>query len=158
LKDESSKYLSHENASFRMETIRQPTLFQMEKSSQAAKLVGEPKIERPYSLGRNFARHFRVHSKRLGRQLLPSRYEVTRFSFLRHSVCHSRSGLDILGHSTVQTTLSGYQQVQTDDFRAPLNEMATELLSDVIKRAWRQLDVLKLKELVNRGGLEPPTR
>jgi hypothetical protein len=50
LKDESSKYLSHENTSFRMETIRQPTLFQMEKSSQAAKLVGEPKIERPYSL------------------------------------------------------------------------------------------------------------
>jgi hypothetical protein len=50
-----------------------------------------------------------------------------------YAVCHSRSGLDILGHSTVQTTLSVYQHVQTEDFRAPLNEMATELLSDVIK-------------------------
>jgi integrase len=40
---------------------------------------------------------------------------------------------ELLGHSSVQTTLSVYQHVETEDFRAPLNEMATELLSDVTK-------------------------
>jgi uncharacterized protein YecE (DUF72 family) len=34
----------------KVEPIRQPTLFQMEKLDQAAELAGEPKIERPYSL------------------------------------------------------------------------------------------------------------
>jgi integrase len=40
---------------------------------------------------------------------------------------------ELLGHSSVQTTLSVYQHVETEDFRAPLNEIASELLSDVIK-------------------------
>jgi integrase len=40
---------------------------------------------------------------------------------------------ELLGHSNVPTTLSVYQHVETEDFRAPLNEMATELLSDVTK-------------------------
>jgi integrase len=40
---------------------------------------------------------------------------------------------ELLGHSSVQTTLSVYQHVETEDFRAPLNERATELLCDVIK-------------------------
>jgi integrase len=40
---------------------------------------------------------------------------------------------ELLGHSSVQTTLAVYQHVETEDFRAPLNEMAIELLSDVIK-------------------------
>jgi integrase len=39
----------------------------------------------------------------------------------------------LLGHSNVQTTLSIYQHVETDQFRAPLNEIATELLPDVTK-------------------------
>src|SRR5205809_1202673 len=34
----------------RMQPIRQPTLFQMEKLDEASKLPSEPKIERPYSL------------------------------------------------------------------------------------------------------------
>jgi hypothetical protein len=34
----------------KVEPIRQPTLFQMEKLEEAAGPVGEPKIERPYSL------------------------------------------------------------------------------------------------------------
>jgi len=40
---------------------------------------------------------------------------------------------ELLGHSSVQTTLSVYQHVETEDFRAPLNEMTTELLCDVTK-------------------------
>ena len=42
---------------------------------------------------------------------------------------------ELLGHSNVQTTLSVYQHVETDQFRAPLNEIATELLPDVTKLA-----------------------
>src|SRR6266487_2465490 len=34
----------------KVEPIRQPTLFQMEKLEEAAELAGELKIERPYSL------------------------------------------------------------------------------------------------------------
>jgi len=34
----------------KLEPIRQPTLFQMEKPDQAAELTNQPKIERPYSL------------------------------------------------------------------------------------------------------------
>jgi hypothetical protein len=34
----------------KVEPIRQPTLFQMEKLEDAAKPASEPKIERPYSL------------------------------------------------------------------------------------------------------------
>jgi excisionase family DNA binding protein len=41
----------------------------------------------------------------------------------------------LLGHSNVQTTLAIYQHVETEDFRAPLNETANELLCDVIKPA-----------------------
>jgi len=40
---------------------------------------------------------------------------------------------ELLGHSSVQTTLSVYQHVETEDFRAPMNEMTTELLLDVTK-------------------------
>jgi integrase len=40
---------------------------------------------------------------------------------------------ELLGHSSVQTTLSVYQHVETEDFRAPMNEMTTELLCDVTK-------------------------
>ena len=40
---------------------------------------------------------------------------------------------ELLGHSSIQTTLSVYQHVETEDFRAPLNEMTTELLCDVTK-------------------------
>jgi integrase len=40
---------------------------------------------------------------------------------------------ELLGHSSVQTTHSVYQHVETEDFRAPLNEMTTELLCDVTK-------------------------
>jgi hypothetical protein len=36
----------------KVEPIRQPTLFQMEKLDQAPELAGEQKIERPYSLPR----------------------------------------------------------------------------------------------------------
>jgi integrase len=39
----------------------------------------------------------------------------------------------LLGHSDVRTTLAIYQRGETEDFRAPLNEMATELLCDVSK-------------------------
>jgi hypothetical protein len=34
----------------KVEPIRQPTLFQMEKLEEAPRLATEPKIERPYSL------------------------------------------------------------------------------------------------------------
>ena len=40
---------------------------------------------------------------------------------------------EILGHSDVHTTLRVYQHVETEDFRAPLNELADELLRDVTK-------------------------
>jgi integrase len=40
---------------------------------------------------------------------------------------------EILGHSDVHTTLKVYQHVETEDFRAPLNELADELLRDVTK-------------------------
>ena len=40
---------------------------------------------------------------------------------------------ELLGHSNVQTTLSVYQHVETEDFRAPMNEMTNELLCDVAK-------------------------
>jgi integrase len=40
---------------------------------------------------------------------------------------------ELFGHSSVKTTLSVYQHVEAEDFGAPLNEMATELLCDVIK-------------------------
>jgi hypothetical protein len=36
----------------KVDPIRQPTLFQMEKLDRAAELAGELKIERPYSLPR----------------------------------------------------------------------------------------------------------
>jgi len=39
-----------ERKSPKVEPIRQPTLFQMEKLDQAAELAGELKVERPYSL------------------------------------------------------------------------------------------------------------
>ncbi len=42
---------------------------------------------------------------------------------------------EILGHSDVHTTLKIYQHVGTEDFRAPLNEIAGELLCDVTKSA-----------------------
>src|SRR6202007_1613308 len=40
---------------------------------------------------------------------------------------------EILGHSDVHATLRGDQHVETEDFRAPLNELADELLRDVTK-------------------------
>jgi len=40
---------------------------------------------------------------------------------------------ELLGHSSVQTTLSVNQDVETEDFRAPMNEMTTESLCDVTK-------------------------
>jgi integrase len=42
---------------------------------------------------------------------------------------------ELLGHSSVQTTLSVHQHVEPEQFRAPLNEMATELLPDVAQSA-----------------------
>jgi integrase len=42
---------------------------------------------------------------------------------------------ELLGHSNVQTTLSVYQHVEPEQFRAPVNEMATELLPDVTQSA-----------------------
>ena len=39
----------------------------------------------------------------------------------------------MVGHSDVHTTLSVYQHIETEDFRAPLNELADELLRDVTK-------------------------
>src|SRR6266850_3807026 len=51
----------------------------------------------PILLGGNSSRHFRFHSRWLGRFVLSSWHEVTRFSFLlRHSVCYGRGGLDFL--------------------------------------------------------------
>jgi len=41
---------------------------------------------------------------------------------------------ELLGHSNVQTTLETYQHVETEDFRAPLDETAAQLLSNVSKR------------------------
>jgi integrase len=38
---------------------------------------------------------------------------------------------EILGHADVHTTLKVYQHVETEDFREPLNEIASELLRDV---------------------------
>ena len=61
----------------------------------------------------------------------------------------------LLGHSNVQTTLQIYQHVDTRDLRAPLNETAIQLLPSRLTRRSRRL---KLKDLVSRGGLEPPTR
>ena len=40
---------------------------------------------------------------------------------------------EMVGHSNVHTTLSVYQHIETEDFRAPLNELADELLRDVTK-------------------------
>jgi integrase len=40
---------------------------------------------------------------------------------------------EMVGHSDVHTTLRVYQHIETDDFRAPLNELADELLRDVTK-------------------------
>ena len=40
---------------------------------------------------------------------------------------------EILGHSDIETTLSIYQHPEVEDRRAPLNEMATQLLPDVTK-------------------------
>ena len=40
---------------------------------------------------------------------------------------------EMVGHSDVHTTLSVYQHIETEDFRAPLNELADELLRDVTK-------------------------
>ena len=40
---------------------------------------------------------------------------------------------EMLGHSNVQTTMEIYQHVQSEDFRAPLSEMASELLPSVTK-------------------------
>ena len=40
---------------------------------------------------------------------------------------------EILGHPDVRTTPRVYQHVETEDFRAPLNELADELLRDVTK-------------------------
>jgi integrase len=36
---------------------------------------------------------------------------------------------EILGHANVQTALETYQHVETEDLRAPLNEMANELIA-----------------------------
>ena len=40
---------------------------------------------------------------------------------------------EMVGHSDVHTTLPVYQHIETEDFRAPLNELAGELLRDVTK-------------------------
>jgi integrase len=40
---------------------------------------------------------------------------------------------ELLGHSDVRTTLAIYQHVETENFRAPMNEMTNELLPDVTK-------------------------
>lgn len=45
----------------------------------------------------------------------------------------TKEGSELLGHSSVRTTLPVYQHVETEDFRAPMNEMTTELLRDVTK-------------------------
>jgi hypothetical protein len=39
----------------------------------------------------------------------------------------------MLGHSDVRTSLRVYQHIEPEDFRAPLNELADELLRDVTK-------------------------
>jgi integrase len=48
---------------------------------------------------------------------------------------------ELLGHSDVGTTLKTYHHVHTEDFRAPLNEVATELLASVSKRPVLQQSV-----------------
>ncbi len=40
---------------------------------------------------------------------------------------------ELLGHSDVKTTLEIYSHVEPEDFRAPLNERASDLLADVSK-------------------------
>ncbi|MGH9738621.1 MAG: tyrosine-type recombinase/integrase [Candidatus Acidiferrales bacterium] len=40
---------------------------------------------------------------------------------------------ELLGHANVKTTLETYQHVNAEDFRAPLNERASELLASVSK-------------------------
>jgi integrase len=42
---------------------------------------------------------------------------------------------DILGHSSVVTTMKDYQHTMTEDFRSPLNQIASQLLPDVTKPA-----------------------
>ena len=57
------------------------------------------------------------------------------------------------GHSNLQTTLSVYQHVEPDQFPAPRCYQASRE-SGLEKEPVG----LKTNELVNRGGLEPPTR
>jgi integrase len=42
---------------------------------------------------------------------------------------------DILGHSSVVTTMKVYQHTMTEDFRGPLDQIASQLLLDVTKPA-----------------------
>jgi hypothetical protein len=57
----------------------------------------------------------------------------------------------------VHTTLRVYQHVETEDFRAPLNELADELLRDVTKSLRQILVAMILKGMEPRPGLEPGT-
>jgi hypothetical protein len=58
----------------------------------------------------------------------------------------------------VHTTLRVYQHVETEDFRAPLNELADELLRDVTKSSSANpCSDGPLKRMEPRPGLEPGT-
>jgi len=51
----------------KVEPIRNPTLFEMEKLDKAAELAGELKIERPVLFAGDSSRHFRIHRKTVGK-------------------------------------------------------------------------------------------
>jgi len=63
---------------------------------------------------------------------------------------------EMLGHS-MQTTMEIYQHVPSEDFRAPLSEMASELLPSVTKSLRSDATGSGLKGFEPKAGIEPET-
>ena len=78
-------------------------------------------------------RHIRPVTKRLGIKLggwHDFRHTLTTQLLKRYP---TKVVSELLGHSNVQTTLAVYHHVDLNDFRAPLDEIASKLLPDVTK-------------------------
>jgi integrase len=97
--------------------------------------VFRSRSETPVNPGNMLKRHIRPVVKELG-------IEIGGWHDFRHTLATrslkrwpTKVVSEILGHSDVVTTMKIYQHVEPEEFRAPLNELASELLCDVTKSA-----------------------
>jgi integrase len=89
----------------------------------------------PVNPGNTLKRNIRPVLKALGIKI--GGWHDFRHTLATHSLKQwpTKAVSDILGHSSVVTTMRVYQHTRTEDFRGPLDQIASQLLLAVTKPA-----------------------